>query len=53
MVNNVAGIAMWQKMVEETYEIYEMLGAYSHQKSVRGQRAIVNEVLPVENSLAS
>ena len=53
MVDNVAGGAMWQKIVEETCEIYEMLGANSHQKSVRGQRAIVNEVLLVENPLAS
>src|SRR5262249_37762570 len=37
IVDNVAGGAMWEKSLEETYELYEMLGANSQQKSVRSQ----------------
>ena len=51
MMDNVVGRAMGQKMVEETCD--EMLGANSQQKSVKGRRAVVNEVIPAENPLAT
>lgn len=53
MVDNAAGGVMWQKTAEETYDIYEMLGANSHQKSVRGRKATVNEVSQVDNALVA
>ena len=44
MVDNVAGGAMGKKTAEETVELYEMLGANSQHKSVKGRRFGVNEV---------
>src|SRR5262249_49329199 len=44
IVDNAAGGAMWEKSPEETYELYEMLGANSQQKSLRSQRAGVHEI---------
>ena len=43
-VDNAAGGAMGEKTAEDTQELFEMLGANSQQKSVRGRRAGVHEV---------
>ena len=44
VVDNAAWGVMGEKRVEETMELYEMLGANSQQKSVRERRVGVNEV---------
>ncbi|XP_031094188.1 uncharacterized protein LOC115998667 [Ipomoea triloba] len=44
MVDNAAGGAMGEKTAEETLALYEMLGANSQQKSVRGQTPGMYEV---------
>ena len=38
-VDNAAGGAMGEKTAQETYDLYEMLGANSQQKSTRGKQA--------------
>ena len=52
MVDNAAGDAMGEKTVEETVELYEMLGANSWQKSVRGRRVGFNGI-QTNNEMAS
>ena len=44
VVDNAAGGAMGEKTAQETYELYEMLGANSQQKSVRGKARGMYEV---------
>ena len=44
MVDNAVVGAMGQKTIEDTVELYEMLGANSQKKSARGRRGMVNEV---------
>ncbi|XP_031120199.1 uncharacterized protein LOC116023344 [Ipomoea triloba] len=44
MVDNAAGGAMGEKTAEETLALYEMLGANSQQKSVRGRTPGMYEV---------
>ena len=44
MVDNTTGGVMGEKIIEETIELYEMLGANSQEKSVRRKRIGVNEV---------
>ncbi|XP_019157162.1 PREDICTED: uncharacterized protein LOC109153743 [Ipomoea nil] len=44
IVDNAAGGAMGEKTAEETLALYEMLGANSQQKSVRGQTSGMYEV---------
>ncbi|KAL5821498.1 hypothetical protein ACOSQ3_023380 [Xanthoceras sorbifolium] len=44
MVDNAAGGAMQEKTMDEVYELFEMLGANSQQKSVRGKTQGVHEV---------
>lgn len=43
-VDNTIGEAMGNKIVEKTYEFYQMLGAKSQWKSARVQRVRVNEI---------
>ncbi|XP_048229002.1 uncharacterized protein LOC125369811 [Ricinus communis] len=45
MVDNAAGGAMLERTPDEVYDIFEMLGANSQQKSVRTKRVEVNEVV--------
>ncbi|XP_048227226.1 uncharacterized protein LOC125369258 [Ricinus communis] len=45
MVDNAAGGAMLERTADEVYDIFEMLGANSQQKSVRTKRVGVNEVV--------
>ena len=42
---------MGEKTVEETIELYEILGANSQQQSAKGRRDVVNEV-QVNNGMA-
>ncbi|KAL5784690.1 hypothetical protein ACOSQ2_007082 [Xanthoceras sorbifolium] len=44
MVNNAAEGAMQEKTMEETYELFEMLGANSQQKSLKGKTSSMYEV---------
>ena len=43
-VDNAAGGCFMEKTPEEVYDLYEMLGANSQQKSVRGKKVQINEV---------
>ena len=44
VVDNAVGVAMGEKITEETMELYEILGADSQQKNARGRRGVINEV---------
>lgn len=51
IVDNAAGGVMGQKIAQQTYELYEMLGANSQQKSVRDKHSSIYEISP-NNDLA-
>ncbi|KAL5777078.1 hypothetical protein ACOSP7_010004 [Xanthoceras sorbifolium] len=44
MVDNATGCAMQERTMEETYKLFEMLGANSQQKSVRGKTLSIYKV---------
>ena len=52
MVDNAVGGTMGEKIVKETVDLYEMLGANSQQKNVKGRRGAVNE-MQVNNEMVS
>lgn len=52
MVDNAAGEAAGEKTTQETYDLYEMLGANSQQKSERVGRQVGVQEFSATNEIA-